>query len=169
MDRLLFVKDEITNKRARGAIERLEQLYALLKEYGVENYITFDLGMLSKFGYYTGIIFRAFTFGTGDAVVTGGRYDSLVGQFGKQAPAIGMAVIVNQLMMALDRQNLLAEPQADGTLIVYSADKRSEAVAMAKKLRGEDRKVSLYLQQDSQADYEDYAKRMHLAEIVKLA
>lgn len=169
LDRLLFVKDEITNKRARGAIERLEQLYALLKEYGVENYITFDLGMLSKFGYYTGIIFRAFTFGTGDAVVTGGRYDSLVGQFGKQAPAIGMAVIVNQLMMALDRQNLLAEPQADGTLIVYSADKRSEAVAMAKKLRGEDRKVSLYLQQDSQADYEDYAKRMHLAEIVKLA
>lgn len=169
LDRLLFVKDEITNKRARGAIERLEQLYALLKEYGVENYITFDLGMLSKFGYYTGIIFRAFTFGTGDAVVTGGRYDSLVGQFGKQAPAIGMAVLVNQLMMALDRQNLLAEPQADGTLIVYSADKRSEAVAMAKKLRGEDRKVSLYLQQDSQADYEDYAKRMHLAEIVKLA
>ena len=169
LDRLLFVKDEITNKRARGAIERLEQLYALLKEYGVENYITFDLGMLSKFGYYTGIIFRAFTFGTGDAVVTGGRYDSLVGQFGKQAPAIGMAVIVNQLMMALDRQNLLAEPQADGTLIVYSADKRSEAVAMAKKLRGEDRKVSLYLNQDAQADYEDYAKRMHLAEIVKLA
>ena len=169
LDRLLFVKDEITNKRARGAIDRLEQLYALLKEYGVENYITFDLGMLSKFGYYTGIIFRAFTFGTGDAVVTGGRYDSLVGQFGKQAPAIGMAVIVNQLMMALDRQNLLAEPQADGTLIVYSADKRSEAIAMAKRLRGEDRKVSLYLNQDAQADYEDYAKRMHLAEIVKLA
>ena len=85
LDRLLYVKEKISNSRALAAIERLEALYALLCEYGFEEYITFDLGMLSKFNYYTGIIFRAYTFGTGDAVATGGRYDSLVGQFGKDA------------------------------------------------------------------------------------
>lgn len=39
--------------------------------------------MLGSYGYYTGILFRAYTFGTGDAVVKGGRYDQLMGYFGK--------------------------------------------------------------------------------------
>ncbi len=70
-----YVSGKITNARALGAIGRLKALYALLCEYGFEEYITFDLGMLSKFDYYTGIIFRAYTFGTGDAVASGGRYE----------------------------------------------------------------------------------------------
>ena len=72
--------------------------------YGIERYVSFDLGMLSKYMYYTGVIFRAYTFGTGDAVVKGGRYDGLLGHFGKEAPAIGMVVVVNQLLNALERQ-----------------------------------------------------------------
>ena len=58
----------------------------LLKMYGVEKYITFDLSLQGSYGYYTGIVFRAYTYGTGDAVVRGGRYDHLVEKFGKQHP-----------------------------------------------------------------------------------
>ncbi len=162
LDRLLYVKNEITNRRALGALERLEQLYALLMEYGLEQYITFDLGMLSKFDYYTGIIFRAYTFGTGDAVATGGRYDSLVGQFGKDAPAIGMAVIVNQLMLALERQGLLPEPGPENILIVYRAPYRSEAIALARKLRAQGEKAELFLEAGGKTDYTAYAGRMGL-------
>jgi ATP phosphoribosyltransferase regulatory subunit len=60
--------------------------------------------MLSKYNYYTGIIFRAYTYGTGDTIANGGRYDNLVGQFGKNAPAIGLAIMVDQLLLALSRQ-----------------------------------------------------------------
>ena len=101
-----YVSGKITNARALGAIGRLKALYALLCEYGFEEYITFDLGMLSKFDYYTGIIFRAYTFGTGDAVASGGRYDGLVKQFCKDATAIGKAVIVKQHRSSLTRQEL---------------------------------------------------------------
>ena len=47
-------------------------------------YITFDLGMLSRHKYYTGVIFSAYTYDVGEPVAKGGRYDKLIGQFGKQ-------------------------------------------------------------------------------------
>ena len=164
---VVFAK-EITNKRALAAIDRLERLYALLEEYGLGQYITFDLGMLSKFNYYTGIIFRAYTSGTGDAIATGGRYDSLVGQFGKDAPAIGMAVMMNQLLLALARQKLLPVQKAENTLIVYQEEFRSQAIAMAKKMRSENKNVELYLESGQETDDSDYAARMGIGNIIYL-
>ena len=76
----------------------LKKLYEVLKAYGVEKYISFDLGMLSKYHYYTGVIFKAFSYGVGDAIVKGGRYDKLLGCFGKSAPAIGFAVVIDDLL-----------------------------------------------------------------------
>ncbi len=170
LDRLLYVKEKISNSRALAAIERLEALYALLCEYGFEEYITFDLGMLSKFNYYTGIIFRAYTFGTGDAVATGGRYDSLVGQFGKDAPAIGMAIIVNQLLAALARQDLLEEPKAKNHLIVYEKGQDKEAIALAISMRETDSRVELLLADEKfcDEDYAKYAKRMNFQKVLFL-
>ena len=68
--------------------------------YGYEKYIGFDLGMVNHYDYYTGIIFRGYTYGTGDAIGKGGRYDNLLIQFGKKAPAIGFTILVDDLMMA---------------------------------------------------------------------
>ncbi|MFR1299148.1 MAG: ATP phosphoribosyltransferase regulatory subunit [Blautia massiliensis (ex Durand et al. 2017)] len=55
--------------------KRLEEIYEILKVYGCEKYIAFDFGMLSKFRYYTGIIFQAYTYGTGEPLIKGGRYN----------------------------------------------------------------------------------------------
>ena len=129
------MKQLTKNERAIAALTRLEQFYAALCCYGKEGYLSFDLGMLSQFNYYTGILFRAYTHGTGDVIAAGGRYDSLVGQFGKQAPAIGIAVYSDQLLTALLRQGLLEHPAAEGTLIVYSEAGRSSAVEIASQLR----------------------------------
>ena len=62
--------------------------------------------MLSKYNYYTGIIFKAYTYGTEITIAGGGRYDNLIGQFGKEAPSIGLAIMVDELMLALSRQKL---------------------------------------------------------------
>ncbi|MCM1568243.1 MAG: ATP phosphoribosyltransferase regulatory subunit [Roseburia sp.] len=99
----------VKNERSLAAVRRLEKLYEVLKLYGVEEHISFDLGMLSKYNYYTGVIFKAYTYGVGNAVVTGGRYDTLLGRFGKAAPAIGFAIVVDDLLEALSRQKV--EPQ----------------------------------------------------------
>ena len=58
--------------------------YEVLKKYGTEKYVSFDLGLLNQYNYYTGVIFKGYTYGVGDAIVTGGRYDKLLSYFGKK-------------------------------------------------------------------------------------
>ena len=69
------------NSVAMNAIKRLEEIYTVLCYYKMEKYITFDLSLSGIYGYYTGIVFRGYTYGTGDAIVKGGRYDHLVEKF----------------------------------------------------------------------------------------
>ncbi len=122
-EKLSEFKKMTTNTAALASIERLEKIYELLKLYGYERYISFDLGMLSKYNYYTGIIFNAYTYGTGDSLISGGRYDKLVGQFGKPAAAIGMAVVVDRLMDALMRQGIV--PDTDERVKEFAADEKN--------------------------------------------
>ncbi len=123
IDKLAEYKKLTHNLSAIASIERLEKINELMKVYGYERFISFDLGMLSKYSYYTGIIFNAYTYGTGDALINGGRYDNLVGQFGKNAPAIGMAVVVDRLMLALMSQGIA--PSDDFNVTCFSAPKSS--------------------------------------------
>lgn len=99
------------NGKARDAIRRLRQIYDLLEQKGYGKYISFDFGMLSKYEYYTGIIFQAYTYGTGEPVAKGGRYDNLMEHFGKPEPAVGFGVTMDQLMIALSRQNIQIDPK----------------------------------------------------------
>ncbi len=137
LDKFTYVKSLTKNERALKAIKRLEDLYSILTIYKLEKYVSFDLGMLSKYNYYTGIIFKAYTYGTGEPIATGGRYDNLVGQFGKQAPAIGLAFYVDQLMLALFRQKKGLEKTAENTLILYKTIVRQNAIILAKHFRNE--------------------------------
>ena len=91
------------NEEARSALERLEQIYQGLKELSCEAYVSFDLGMLSKYNYYTGIIFRAYSYGYGEPIVKGGRYDTLLSHFGRELPAVGFAIVIDQLMRSVSR------------------------------------------------------------------
>ena len=117
LDRAASLTD---NAAALACVERLRELSGYLKDYGVDRYVSFDLGMLSKYRYYTGIIFRAITYGTGEAVASGGRYDTLAEQFGKAMPAIGMSITVDTLMLALERQNLLSKNAVKRQFILYT-------------------------------------------------
>lgn len=149
------------NPRALKAIERLEELYTILTAYGLEKYITFDLGMLSKYNYYTGIIFRAYTYGTGDTIANGGRYDNLVGQFGKNAPAIGLAIMVDQLLLALSRQKIEIGQKEKNTLILYKKHLLKNAVLLANHFRSQDLNIELLCYDDNipLEEYISYSKR----------
>ena len=97
------------NEEALRALARLEAIYEGLKEKGCERYITFDLSMLSKYNYYTGIVFRAYSYGYGEPVAKGGRYDTLLSHFGRQLPAVGFAIVIDQLQRALRNDGLRKE------------------------------------------------------------
>ena len=125
------------------AVERLEEIYEILKIYGYEKYVSFDFGMLSKFQYYTGIIFQAYTYGTGEPVVKGGRYNNLLKHFGKPAASIGFGITVDNLLMALSRQKLSLPEKKAPVILTYTEANRREAILEAQKLRSEGTAVAL--------------------------
>ena len=134
-DTILAAKEKTSNRQAKDALERLERLYGIIEAYGMEEHVTFDLGMLSHYEYYTGVIFKAYTYGTGDAIVTGGRYDNLVGQFGKETPAIGLAFVLDELMSALNRQQVEIDTDETDILILYRSANRGRAIELGNSLR----------------------------------
>ena len=140
---LTEAKELVNNSRSLAAIERLEKLYEVLKAYGVAEYISFDLGMLSKYNYYTGVIFKAYTYGVGDAIVKGGRYDHLLKHFGKEAPAVGFCVVIDSIMEALSRQKAEIPLKEAAKTLYYDESNYEEKLAEAQKFRRENVAVIL--------------------------
>lgn len=135
IDILGKAKNIAPNSKGVMAVRRLEKIYDTLKLYGVEKFVTFDLSMTGTYGYYTGIIFRGYTFGTGDAVVKGGRYDHLVEKFGKQSASIGFAIVLDELMSALTRQKIRIVYTRKNTIVLYDDGRQKEAIKLARDLR----------------------------------
>ena len=136
-------KELATNEKSLKAIEKLEEVYSILVDYGVADYISFDLGMLSYFNYYTGIIFKAYTYGTGDSIVAGGRYDKLLSQFGKDSAAIGFAVYMDQLLMAMSSQKMEGDTDYAYEVLIYDTELRKTALQLATGLREKGIKTEL--------------------------
>ena len=136
------------NSRTLEALKRLEALYELLTAYGVEKYVTFDLSMSGTYGYYTGIIFHGYTYGTGDAIVKGGRYDHLLEKFGKASPSIGFVIVVDELLNAFARQKLPIPYKNKNTFILYDANRQAEAIKLAKEFRANGKPTELVLKRE---------------------
>lgn len=153
-----------------NALERLEELMQVLSFYKVEKYISIELSMLSSYHYYTGIIFAGYTFGSGEPIVKGGRYDHLLTYFGKNAPSIGFAVVIDQLLAALSRQKIEVPLNDTGTLIIYDQINQTEAIRKAVSMREQGIGISLvkWEKEKTQEEYEAYAKRMHIKDILFL-
>lgn len=151
----------VSNERSLRAVERLKQLYELLTVYGVQQYVSFDFGMLSKYHYYTGVTFRAYTYGVGDAIVKGGRYDNLLKTFGKDAPAVGFVVVIDDLMTAMASQKINLSVEEKNAVIVYEKAAFERALARAKALRAEGICTELILKEaeKTEEDYLEFADR----------
>ena len=150
-----------------SAITDLEKLGTFLRMYGIEKYVSFELGIISDYHYYTGIIFAGYTFGTGEPIVKGGRYDKLLTSFGKDAPAIGFAIVVDQLLNALSRQKINLPVRENHTLILYPEHLMEKAVQKAQRLRKQGGHVSLVLMKEgkSKDDYLNYAMKNHISKV----
>lgn len=150
-----------------SAIQELEELGTCLKLYGIEKYVSFELGLISSYHYYTGIIFAGYTFGTGEPVVRGGRYDKLLTYFGKNAPSIGFAIVVDQLMAALSRQKISLTIAEESILLIYRKEKIEEAIKKAQKLREQGKNVTMIpvLEDQNKEYYINYAMKNHIAKV----
>ena len=126
------------NSCARKAVDDLKNIDRLLTEMGYEGYISYDLGMIKPLSYYSGILFSGLVKDLGAPVLSGGRYDNLADAFGKHMPAVGFAMGLKRILVALERQGSLPEEKKP---LVIVAEEGQEAPAyrefLARTERGE--------------------------------
>ncbi|MEI6580320.1 MAG: ATP phosphoribosyltransferase regulatory subunit, partial [Eubacteriales bacterium] len=127
-----------TGKDELIALNYLRTLYSKLSELGLGNKINIDLGLVHRNNYYTGVVFRGFIEGSGLTVLSGGRYDMLLGEFGKQQPATGFGVEVDALANAmLNRGEILSSSPID--VLVFGEDGyEMQALAHARELNAQE-------------------------------
>ena len=114
------------NSCARKAVDDLKDIDRLLTEMGYEGYISYDLGMIKPLSYYSGILFSGLVKDLGAPVLSGGRYDNLADAFGKHMPAVGFAMGLKRILVALERQGSLPEEKKP---LVLVAEEGQEARA----------------------------------------
>ncbi|MDR1700946.1 MAG: ATP phosphoribosyltransferase regulatory subunit, partial [Lachnoclostridium sp.] len=157
LEQLGQVKGKVKSVSTKAAIERLEKVYEILEIYGLSDYVTLDPGLMNHYHYYTGIVFKVYTYGTGEAIATGGRYDNLIGQFGKEASAVGVVILLDQLMTALSGQGIPSHAMQQDTIILYHSQNRKLAVRLGTQYRGEGLIVRL-MRKSREHDIEKYVK-----------
>jgi ATP phosphoribosyltransferase regulatory subunit len=95
------------------AARNLRALYDQLEERGVADRVIFDLGLVRDLGYYTGAVFEVYDPAVGYALGGGGRYDTLLGRFGRDLPACGIALDLERVhAAAAAEEGLEPEEQA---------------------------------------------------------
>lgn len=137
------LKSSVNNVRSKNALLRLEDIYETLKLFGNEKYVSFDLGILSKYNYYTGMIFKAYTYGIGDVIVKGGRYNNLVEAFGNPKPAVGFMIVIDDLLMALRAQKIDVAIKEKPSIVTYTEKNKEEKIREVIELRKKGKAVSL--------------------------
>ncbi len=156
------------NDTSAAAVARLEQIYQILCYYKVEDHVNFDLGMIGNYQYYTGVIFRGITYGTGESIVTGGRYDHLLAQYGKDACSIGFAIRLDLLLTAMERQKISIPFTMCESIFLYSPKVGKEAILLSEQMRKEGIMLTMIEQTKALEEYITYGKANGFAAIYHL-
>jgi ATP phosphoribosyltransferase regulatory subunit len=121
------------------ALRNLRAICDMLDVYGLVDRIYLDLTEIRNLGYYTGISFEVLTPGTGFPIASGGRYDSLLGTFGKELPAVGAAVGVDRVLLARDAsagKKRVPHPVTPDVLVVGTPDRATLAAVLTLRRAG---------------------------------
>jgi ATP phosphoribosyltransferase regulatory subunit len=123
----------------KEAIEQLEELSELLEDYGLDQYVKFDLSLVSHMSYYSGILFETYAENVGFPIGNGGRYNKLMEKFGKESGATGFALQLDHTLEALG----CTEETVLDHCVLFSRERRSEAIQYAQELRQQGKSVVL--------------------------
>jgi len=90
-------KSLTNNEKALKALKNISDIYKKLETFGLSKFLSIDLGMVQHINYYTGMTFKAYSKKTGAEILSGGRYDSLIAQFGEDIPAAGFGINIDNI------------------------------------------------------------------------
>jgi ATP phosphoribosyltransferase regulatory subunit len=106
---ILDTAREIGGEAVERATARLAALFDVLAERGAADRVQLDLGLLRDLGYYSGAILEVYDPALGHILGGGGRYDRLLGKFGRDLPAAGFGLYLERVHLALAEEERIAE------------------------------------------------------------
>lgn len=109
----------VANEKIQTILDNLREFYNSLQKLGLGDKLSVDLGIVNRTDYYTGIVFKGYLSGVGEAVLQGGRYNKLISEFGYDVPATGFAINVN-LVAALVRKLALSPVSKAPDAVVFA-------------------------------------------------
>ena len=164
----VFEKAEeiMPDENIKRLLDELREIYCDAAEIcGNDGKITVDLGLVNKTDYYTGIIIKGYLQGHGEEVISGGRYDKLISEFGYDIPAVGFAVNINAVAKVIEKNGILpVMPKTDA--VVYAEDGfEVTALKSAQILREQGLVVEIALFDDLET-VRSYAKEKKIPKVV---
>ena len=105
------------NASMEVALADLRAVAELLAAYGVTDAISYDLAEVRDLDYYTGVTFEGFAPGLGFNLISGGRYDDLIGHFGPPCPAVGWALTLDRILLAREMQGVASQMPVSDVLL----------------------------------------------------
>lgn len=120
------------------SLEYLKELYVQLEKMGLSDKIIIDLSLVNRTNYYTGIIFKGYLDGSGISVVSGGRYDLLAGEFGKNMPSTGFGIETGALASVMMTRNEVEEEIMPQIIVWGDENYITNALEYSKTLRSKD-------------------------------
>lgn len=156
----------IPDENVKYILDELRDIYRNAAELcNGEGNITVDLGLVNKTDYYTGLIIKGYLKGHGDEVISGGRYDKLIAEFGYDIPAVGFAVNINAISKVIEKNGILPAVQGADVIVYAEEGCEVEALKKAKELREEGMIVENALFGDIES-VREYAKERKIARVV---
>lgn len=121
----------------QNSLDYLKELYEFLCKAGLENKIVIDLSLVNRTNYYTGIIFKGYLQGSGISVVSGGRYDCLGAEFGREMPSTGFGIETGALATVMLSRNELDNEKLPEIIVFGENENIVKALEYSKKLRAD--------------------------------
>ncbi len=151
----------------KDIIAELKAIYEGACKLGFNGKITVDLGLVTRMDYYTGTVIKGYIEGCADAVISGGRYDKLLSEYGLDVQAAGFAVNVNAAASAYKR-HCDCKVKPCEVLVFSESGYESEALVYCRELcqKGV---TAEYCVEDNLDDAREYAKEKGITRIDVIA
>lgn len=158
------LKNMPLSRDTKEALKKLEELFNRLEIFNTLKYVTFDPMLISRHGYYTGLIFKGYAKGYSNLLASGGRYDNLTEKFGVEEPAVGFALEIENLLDYLNKTDNFNEKSQKRFLISFEKEKDFKlAYELAEDLRNIGFVAEVYNRADREyIDFQQVDYKIHL-------
>ncbi|PWM43841.1 MAG: ATP phosphoribosyltransferase regulatory subunit [Clostridiales bacterium] len=156
-------KSLANNEKITEILSYLESLYKILSSLGFS--VSFDLGLVRRLDYYTGIVFEGYVDSHGVSILAGGRYDNLISEYGRDLKAIGFSACVDEIFDALDGD--LRKITTPDVMIYFPDECFQKAYALASTLTQSGKTVVFSTEADANSAREQ-AEKKGIAEFIEV-